>query len=97
MANLRFDIDEFDAAIRDYDAIKTSITEKKAALEKEINSAHTTYWNTEAGKKFEEISKGDWAGHIDQFIAVLDELKTLLATAKKDYQTVEDKLKQLKF
>lgn len=97
MANLKFDIDEFDVAIRDYEAIKTSISQKKAELEKEISSAHTTYWNTEAGKKFEEISQGDWAGHIDQFVLVLDELKTLLTTAKQDYQTVEEKLKQLKF
>lgn len=97
MANLKFDIDEFDAAIRAYETIKTSISQKKTELEREIDSAHTMYWNTEAGKKFEEISKGDWAGHIDQFILVLDELKVLLTTAKNDYVTVEEKLKQLKF
>lgn len=97
MVNLKFDIDQFDAAIREYDEIKTTISQRKAAIEQEISSINTTDWNTKAGDKFKEISEGDWAEHIDQFAVVLDELKVILQTAKNDYQTVEERLKELTF
>ncbi len=97
MANLKFDLVQFDIAITKYESIKTRISQKKMEMEKQINSAQTTYWNTEAGRKFEEISKGDWAGHIDQYVLVLDKLQELLATAKADYETVEEKVRRLQF
>lgn len=94
MADLKFDIDAFDAAITNYTDIATAMSDIKTEMERAMTDLEVS-WQTPAGVAFRDLYDDNWATHVDQYVTVLNKLVELLRQAKTDYQELEDQIPKI--
>lgn len=91
MADLKFEIDAFDAAITKYTDIASNMSIIKTNMENAMTELETS-WQTPAGVAFRDLYDDNWATHVDQYVTVLNKLVELLRKAKTDYQELESQI-----
>lgn len=54
-------------------------------------------WNTSAGNKFFSEVDTDWAKQVDQYVAIVNAVESLIEEAISQYSIVEEEVHTLKF
>lgn len=88
MAKLQFDLDRLGSMRDAISNNTTSLKMQNDSLKKKMETLKSQ-WNTPAGKKFFEEQDLDWNKSVDAYLAVMEDLKTMIDEAISQYEAVK--------
>lgn len=94
MADLKFDCEAFNNAITQYRSVATAMEDNKRTLIKKMDELKDS-WQSDAGVAFSSFYNENWGAHVDQYVAILNQLAKLLEKARDEYAELEKQIPKI--